>query len=146
MACEEKVKCAIIETIGEFFSKYSEKDADGIIEMIAPDADVQIIGAGADEWRSGLTQLKKGLARDFAQCDKLKTSFKITAVSNNGRIAWISGYLTLAVLISKKTFKTKYRLTVIFEKRKAKWLIVHLHLSEPAVLQKTGQSFATVKK
>lgn len=145
MACDEKIKSEVIEVIGDFFSKYSEKDAQGILNLIAPDSDVQIIGAGADEWRCGLTQLKKGFDRDFAQCDRLKTAFKITAVSNAGKVAWISGYLMLTVKIAKQNLKSRYRLSVILEKRKTRWYIVHLHLSEPAISQEAGKSFATSK-
>jgi len=141
MEADAKTKAEIVNTMREMWKAYARLDADGVLAFYAPDPDVVVIGSGADEVYVGPKQAKKGLKRDFAQTRSVKVRLSKVRISAAGKAAWLAANCLFTVHVAGCDIDMAGRLTAVFEKRKARWLIMQSHFAMPYAGQAAGQSF-----
>lgn len=141
MKADAKTSQEIEDVLKRYAQGYAKKDVGTLMEIMAPDEDLIFIGTGKDEWVQGSTELKKGFERDLSQAESIKVDFGDLPISAAGNVAWTSTMMTMHAEINGEILVLEGRLSVVFEKRENKWLIVQLHFSIPATEQEEGQSF-----
>ena len=141
MKADAKTEAEVMDTINKFNEAYVKKDLDSALKFLTPDPDGIFIGTGLDEKCLGLEAVKRQLKRDFAQSGDLSWDSGWHSVSAAGRVAWVTGDLTLHTKISRRKISLPMRSTAVLEKRRGKWLVVQLHNSMPYPEQKAKHSF-----
>ncbi|HEX2953679.1 MAG TPA: nuclear transport factor 2 family protein [Bacillota bacterium] len=114
-----------------WFDAYTNRDAAGLLSMVAPDDNVVFIGMDADEKKLGREGLLEGIQRDFAQADSITVELPWVSIAGSGTVAWVAADYIYNVTSKNLNVQVRGRLTLIMEKRDEKWLIVHAHFSTP---------------
>lgn len=133
----------VLDALGAVLEAYRSRDADRLVALTAPDADVVLIGTGADERRVGAAELRLQAERDWSQSDSAAFELTWTSVSAAGVVAWVAGEGVVRVLAGGQEVVLPVRLTTVFEQRGGQWLLVHMHGSFPASEQGEGESWPT---
>lgn len=139
MDVNNHIDAEIRATLDSWFHAYSNRDAESLLSMVAPDDNVVFIGTDADEKKVGREGLLEGLKRDFSQADAITVDLPWVSVSGTGTVAWVAADYIYHVITEDLKVQVKGRLTLVMEKRTDKWLIVHAHFSSPADSQ--GKAF-----
>jgi ketosteroid isomerase-like protein len=119
--------------IRQYYEAWSSANVDKPAPLYAKDADLVFYDlapmkyTGWDEYRQGVQKFFFDNMASGALTPK--DDLKIT---RKGNIAWtsVTGHLS-AKMKDGKALETDFRHTAIWEKRGAKWLIVHEHVSVP---------------
>jgi ketosteroid isomerase-like protein len=141
MKASPQTQAAVQATLRQWKDAYSQRDLDGALAVIAPDADVVGIGTGPDEWRVGPEAFKAQLERDFAQSQALSVDYEPLVVSEAGRVAWVAGRARVRARVEGQELTLAGRFTAVLEQRQDRWLLVQTHFSLPAAEQDEGRSF-----
>ncbi len=141
MKADAKTKAEIVKMVREMWKAYGRLDADGVLAFYAPDPDVVVFGSGPDEVYVGPKQAKKGLKRDFSQTRSVKARLSKVRVSAAGKVAWLAANCLFTAHVAGCDIDMSGRMTMVFEKRKGRWLIVQSHFAMPYAGQAAGQSF-----
>lgn len=141
MKASPSTQAAVQATLQQWKDAYSQRDLDGALAVIAPDADVVGIGTGPDEWRVGPEEFKAQLERDFAQSEALSVDYEPLVVSEAGPVAWVAGRATVQARVEGRELTLTGRFTAVLEQRQDRWLLMQTHFSLPAADQAEGRSF-----
>jgi ketosteroid isomerase-like protein len=141
MQASPQTQAAVQATLQQWKDAYSQRDLDGALAVIAPDADVVGIGTGPDEWRVGPEAFKAQLERDFAQSEALSVHYEPLVVSEAGSVAWVAGRARVRARVEGQELTLAGRFTAVLEQRAGRWLLVQTHFSLPAAQQAEGRSF-----
>jgi ketosteroid isomerase-like protein len=141
MQASPQTQAAVQATLQQWKDAYSQRDLDGALAVIAPDADVVGIGTGPDEWRVGPEAFKAQLERDFAQSEALSVDYEPLVVSEAGSVAWVAGRARVRARVEGQELTLAGRFTAVLEQRAGRWLLVQTHFSLPAAQQAEGRSF-----
>jgi uncharacterized protein (TIGR02246 family) len=141
MQASPQTQAAVQATLQQWKDAYSRRDVDGVLAVMAPDADVVGIGTGPDEWRVGAEAFKAQLARDFAQSEALSVDYEPLVVSEAGPVAWVAGRARVRVRVEGQELTLAGRFTAVLEQRGDRWLLMQTHFSLPAAEQAEGRSF-----
>lgn len=141
MKADSRTEGEVKTILHSFTNAYRNRDMKGLLECIAPDADMVMYGTGADEKCIGPEQIRTQIERDWAQSESAAILFDWTSISAMNQVAWgaVDGAFKFKAGGEDGTIPA--RVTFILEKRESKWLIVHAHFSTPAAAQKKGHSF-----
>src|SRR6478672_1914543 len=90
MKADAATEKAVLATMHEFLEAYRRRDADHLMTLAAPDADVILIGTGADERRVGSAEIRAQAERDWSQSDSAMFDFNWNSVSAAGSVAWVA--------------------------------------------------------
>lgn len=141
MRADQQTESAVLGVLREFTGAYERGDVDGVMQYIAPDADVVLIGTGADEMRIGPEQARAQIQRDVDQTDSIALHMHDPLVSAAGDVAWVTGDVAFEGSAGGQTFTIPGRMTAVFENRGGSWLLVNSHFSAPMAGQQEGDSF-----
>ena len=122
---------------------FTGEDAEGLLGLFGDDKDTMLIGSGIDEKRIGKSQIRAQLKRDWAQADVISAQFKVGGVSARENVAWTFGGLIIKARVKSKTIERCGRFTMVFEKKKGRWVIMQSHFSLPVSNQSAGSSWAS---
>ena len=141
MNAEPAVQTAVKAILNDLAASYSNRDIKRLLAGFAPDLDVVMFGTGADERRTGLTEIRTQAERDWSQTDASAFSFGEIAVSAVGSVAWAAADCVFQVEAGGQRMTLPGRFTGVLEKRGDKWLVAQAHFSLPAMEQDEGQAF-----
>lgn len=101
------------------------------MSLIAPDDDSFLYATEADEKRIGLEEIKLQLERNWSQTEALSFEYNWISISAAGAVAWAAIDVIFRSKVKGHNMIFPCRVTMVFEKRCDKWLIVHGHFSYP---------------
>jgi uncharacterized protein (TIGR02246 family) len=129
-ADDAQTEAALLEILESFCSGFAARDADGVMQLFAQDADVVMVTSeesllrGPDEIRAFLERYARGT-----------TTYSWTwyrrDVSAAGAVGWLLAEGTETAAAEGREQKHPYRMTVVCEKRDDRWLLLQIHGSSP---------------
>ena len=127
---DAQTEAALLEILDRFCSRFAARDADGVIQLFAPDADVVMVTSeewllrGPDELRAFLHRYARGTTRYSWTWDRRD-------VSAAGAVGWLLAEGTETAAAEAREEKHPYRMSMVCEKRDGRWLLLQVHGSSP---------------
>jgi len=127
---DAQTESELIEILESFCSAFAHRDADVVMRLFAPDADLVVVTSeepllrGPDELRSFVERYIKGpttYSWEWNRCD----------VSVAGSVAWLLAEGTETAATGDSRQEHPYRMTMVSERREGHWLLMHVHGSSP---------------
>jgi uncharacterized protein (TIGR02246 family) len=125
-----QTEAALLEILGSFCSAFAARNADGVMRLFAPDADVVMVTSeesllrGPDEIWAFLQRYVRGRATYLWTWNRRD-------VSASGAVGWLLAEGTETVAADGREEEHPYRMSVVCEKRDGRWLLVQIHGSSP---------------
>lgn len=143
MKANEQTEAAVLAVVNKFNESYAQRDMNGLLALLAPDADLVLFGTGADEKRIGQDEVKFQAERDWSQSEALAFEPGWHSVSAAGSVAWVAAEGMGQGRVEGQEISFPLRWTLVLEQRADTWLIVQAHFSLPAAEQEEGESIPT---
>ena len=121
---------ALVKLLESFCSAFEAKDAEGVMQLFAPDADVAVVTSeesllrGPQEFKAFLQGYVQSLTADSWAWDHYD-------VSMAGVVAWLLAEGTETASTQGSEQKYPYRMSTVCEKRDDRWLLMQIHGSSP---------------
>jgi len=138
---DAKTESEIKQVLQKWADTYRNRDIEGAMSLYVPEADVVMVGSGADEIRFGAEAIKAQYERDWAQSEAGSFKLKSPMISKVGSVALVFTEATVTARIGGRDTDFPMRVTGALENRGGKWLFSQIHASMPAGGQAEGQSF-----
>ena len=132
MKADAPTEAAVLAAFEAFQQASGQQDLERLLALFAPDADLVLIGTGADELAVGVAEVKKLYEREVAH--GLPTSWEVvwSSVSAAGSVAWMAMHGVMHIGAAGQESHVPLRITAVLEQRGGKWLVVQGHTSMPA--------------
>lgn len=130
MFLSEKTREAVVRTMYAYAAAYNQKDAEGVMELMAPE--IVAIGTGQDEWVEGRDQMRSGIERDFARFESLSIEYGDLSIAADGIIAWVAAPFEFTAIAGGAMQALGGRLTAVLMNTWDGWRFVQMHFSLPA--------------
>jgi uncharacterized protein (TIGR02246 family) len=140
MRADAQTQAAIECVLDRFADAYAKRNVDDILTLFAPEADVALIGTGADERRLGHSEIRRQVERNLDQAETVHWNWMWDTVSRTGPVAWVTADAMIRV-IDGQDINMPVRLTAVMEEVDGSWRIAQMHISMAALNQEEGQSF-----
>jgi uncharacterized protein (TIGR02246 family) len=127
---DAQTESALLEILQRFCSRFTAGDAEGVMELFAPDADVVVVTSadlilrGPDKMRAFLDRYAQGTTRYSWTWDRRD-------VSAAGAVGWLLAEGTETAASEDGEERHPYRMSLVCEKRDGRWLLVQGHGSSP---------------
>jgi ketosteroid isomerase-like protein len=141
MKADSRTEAEVQAALRELAEAYRGRTLERALACFASDADVVMYGTGADEKRVGLREIRAQVERDWEQTESTVLTYEWVSVSAVDRLAWAAVDGRFQIRAGGEAMTLPARITVVFENREGKWLIVQAHFSVPAASQDEGSSF-----
>jgi uncharacterized protein (TIGR02246 family) len=127
---DARTEAALVDVLESFCSGVAARNADGVMQLFAPDADVVMVTSEESLLR-GPDEIRAFLRRYALGTTTYSWTWNRRDVSAAGAVGWLlaEGQETTAAEGSEE--KHPYRMSVVCEKRGARWLLVQIHGSSP---------------
>ena len=124
-------RTAIKAGIDAWISAVESKDNALLPRVVAQDADLVWIGAGAGEWLAGYEALEQAMQAQNAALDDIhiEVSAETIHVSAEADMAWATNQWIFNARMGDQALALPLRCTWVLEKRQGRWVIVHFHKS-----------------
>ena len=129
----------MLHRLRALFRTYKERDLDGLIELLAPDAESVVLGLGPDvghSWwdddASGREVTRALLELGWSGSESASIELNWHKVSVVGQVAWVSARVT----VRRRPGRSQGwpgRLTAVLEFRNQQWLFQQVHVSLPKI-------------
>jgi uncharacterized protein (TIGR02246 family) len=122
-------EAALREILERFCSGFAARDADAVMQLLAPDADMVMVTSeesllrGPDEIAAILDRYGEGTTTYSRSWDRLD-------VSAAGALGWLLAESTETAAADGEK-KHSYRMSMVCEKRDGRWFLVQVHGSSP---------------
>jgi uncharacterized protein (TIGR02246 family) len=125
-----ETEAALLEMLERFCSGFAARDAEGVMQLFVPDADIVMVTSeesllrGPDEVRAFLQRYVHGPATyswTWDRCD----------VFAAGGVGWLLAEGTETAVTEDGEEKHPYRMSMVCEKRDGRWLLLQVHGSSP---------------
>jgi len=113
----------------------ASRDVHRVLGLFATDADVVFLGFEEGEKVIGYNELEDFVRRLFSST-AISFEWKWHLVSMEGSVAWVVAEGLYHAKTADQHVSGPYRLTMVLVKREDKWLIMHLHDSQPVIAHK----------
>jgi len=126
LAAEEQ---AIRSLLDDYVTAKEQEDMELYARVLAHDSEMVNIAPGANAYFVGWDSLKKAVEAEFAMVTgtKINTRDLKIIVQRDGKIAWATARWDWQANVDNQPMQLSGRVTFIFEKREAGWIIVHFH-------------------
>jgi uncharacterized protein (TIGR02246 family) len=130
MKADAHTEAALVKILKSFCSAFEAQDAEGIMQLFAPDADVIVVTSeesllrGPDELKAFIQAYVQGPTTYSWAWDRYD-------VSVAGVVAWLLAEGTETTATQDSEEKHPYRMSMVCEKRDDHWLLVQVHGSSP---------------
>ena len=127
---DASTEAAMREILERFCSGFAARDADAVMRLFAPDADVVMVTSeeallrGPDEVAGFLQRYRDGKTTYSWRWDRLD-------VSAAGSVGWLLAEGTETAAAEDREEKHPYRMSMVCENRDGRWLLVQVHGSSP---------------
>lgn len=124
-------RMAIKAGIDAWINAVELRDNSLLPQVVAQDADLVWIGAGADDWLVGFEALESAMQAQNAALDEIhiQVSEETIHISPEEETAWATNQWVFNGKIGGQPMVMNLRCTWILEKRQDRWVIVHFHKS-----------------
>ena len=131
MRADAQTEAALLEILESFCSGFAARDADGVMQLFAQDADVVMVTSEESLLR-GPDEIKAFLQRYVRGTTTYSWTWDRRDVSAAGAVGWLlaEGTETAAAAEGREE-KHPYRMSVVCEKRDGRWLLLQIHGSSP---------------
>ncbi len=133
LKADAKTETELLDVLKRFSQAFSKRDAGGIIELFASDADTVFLGS-SEGMVIGRVELKGLLERIFAH-SFASWDLGFWSVSMKDSVAWVTADTVMHARVKGVDITRPYRITAVFEKRGEKWLLMQYHGSEQVKYQ-----------
>lgn len=130
MKADRQTEAALLEFLDRFCSRFAAGDAEGLMQLVAPDADVAIVTSGEPLLR-GPDELTAFLRRYAQGASRYSWAWDVVTVSAAGAVGWLLAEGTETVAMDEGEEQHPYRMSMVCEKRDGRWLLVQGHGSSP---------------
>jgi uncharacterized protein (TIGR02246 family) len=133
---------ALLEILERFCSGFAARDADGVIQLFAPDADVVMVTSEESLLR-GLGEVRAFLRRYTQGTIRYSWTWDNRDVSAAGAVGWLLAEGTETAAGEEREERHPYRMSMVCEKRDGRWLLVQVQwLLSPSELapRRPGQT------
>jgi uncharacterized protein (TIGR02246 family) len=130
MKADAQTEATLVKILNNFCSAFEAKDAEGVMQLFAPDAGVVVVTSeesllrGPDEFKAFLQAYIHSLTR-------YSWAWERYDVSMAGVAAWLLAEGTETASTQGSEQKYPYRMSIACEKRNDRWLLVQVHGSSP---------------
>jgi ketosteroid isomerase-like protein len=130
VTADAQTETGLLELLERFCCRFAARDADGVMELFARDADVVMITSeeallrGPDEVSAFLRRYMQGPTTYSWTWDRC-------GVSAAGTVGWLLAEGTENVAHGDREEKHPYRMSMVCEKRDGRWLLLQVHGSSP---------------
>ena len=130
MRADPETEAALLDILERFCSGFAARDADAVLQLFAPDADIVMVTSeepllrGPDEVRAFLQRYARGTTTYSWVWDR-------GDVSAAGGVAWLLAEGQEAAAAEDHEEKHAYRMSMVCEKRDDRWLLLQVHGSSP---------------
>lgn len=131
MRADGQTEAEVLSVLERFKNAVAGRDLPGVLGLFAEDADVFLMGSESGETALGPFQLKLFFKPVFARPYVFIFEWKSYSISNAGPVAWASIDALVHMKGEGHDATGPYRITVVLEKRKNRWLLMQYHGSEP---------------
>ena len=128
MQADAQTREEVLLALGEFRAAVADRRIEGVLHLIAPDADATVIGSSLGEIARGPLGIRAFLERLFDQPQSISWEWDDVSVSCSGDVAWL--WLEGALVLDGRSERA-YRITGVLERRSGRWLWTLFHGSEP---------------
>ena len=128
MQADAETREEVLLTLGEFRAAVAQKRIEGVLALMAPDADATLIGSSLGEIARGPIELRRFLEDLFATPGTLSWEWDDVSISCAGDAAWL--WLEGALVLDGVSTRA-YRISAVLERRSGRWLVTLFHGSEP---------------
>lgn len=133
-------ECIGIDRILDTYSVlYGQRDLAGLISLVEPD--FQGFGTGPDEVVMSAEELRRAVARDFAQAEVSTIAFTDRYCTVEGTAAWVMGACRFDFRSGETEGIIVARFTAVLRKNEGVWRFAQLHYSMPCSEQAEGSSW-----
>ena len=117
--------------IGDFLQHrldaLSNKDMNALMDTLAPDDDVLMIGNSHDERWVGREQIKEVFAKQISEFESETSKLIWRSIGYKGDIAWFSGAVLVNMQTKDGSAELKLNWSGVMEKRDGKWMLLQSH-------------------
>ena len=130
MRADPPTEAALLDILERFCSGFAARDADGVLQLFAPDADIVMVTSeepllrGPDEVRAFLQRYTGGTTTYSWTWDR-------GDVSAAEGVAWLLAEGEETAAAEDHEEKHPYRMSMVCEKRDGRWLLLQVHGSSP---------------
>ena len=130
MRADQPTEAALLEILDRFCSSFAAHDANGIIHLFAPDADVVMV-TSEEALLRGPGEIAVFVRRYAAGKTTYSWEWEQRAASRAGSVGWLLAEGTETATHDGHEEKHPYRMSMVCEQREGRWLLVQVHGSSP---------------
>ena len=127
---DPQTEAALEEILERFCSGFAARDADAVMQLFAPDADVGMVTSekpfSADPTRQ--RPFSAGTPGELPRTPGVGTAATRSAA---GAVGWLLAEGTETAATGNREEKHPYRMSMVCEKRAGRWLLIQVHGSSP---------------
>jgi uncharacterized protein (TIGR02246 family) len=127
---DPQTEAALRDILERFCAGFAARDADAVIQLFAPDADVVMVTSEEPLLR-GPDHVAAFLQRYVEGTTTYSWSWDRRDVSTAGAVGWLLAEGTETAAAEDHEEKHLYRMTMVCEKRDGRWLLIQVHGSSP---------------
>ena len=125
-----ETEAALLEILERFCSAFSARDAEGVMQLFAPDADIVMVTSEESLLR-GTEEVGAFLHRYARGTTTYSWTWDRHDVSAAGAVGWLLAEGAETAAAEGRQEKHPYRMSAVCEKRDGRWLLVQIHGSSP---------------
>ena len=130
MRADPPTEAALLDILERFCSGFAARDADGVAQLFAPDADVVMVTSEEPLLR-GPAKVTAILRRYAKGSTTYSWTWDRRDVSAAGGAGWLLAEGVETAAAEDHEEKHPYRMSMVCEKRDGRWLLVQVHGSSP---------------
>lgn len=130
LKADPQTEAAALALLQRFCSGFAARDAEALVDLFAPDADVVAVSSeeallrGPNELRAFFQRYARGPTTYWWTWDRHD-------VSAAGAVAWLLAEGTETAAREGREEHHPYRMTIVCERRRGRWLLLQVHGSSP---------------
>lgn len=132
---------AILETLEDYATAYCDKDVPRLMSLFDDEAEITVIGTGADELCSSRDQIDALFQRNFAEATANRFEWQWRHVTLSGDTAVVAASLIIHLDSANGALSVPLRWTVALVNRNGRWRWLHRHASAAAGGQQAGTAY-----
>jgi len=135
MKADAATEKAVMKIVQDLNDGCASRDVQRVLDLFATDADVVYLGFEEGEKAIGHNELEDFTRRLFSSM-AISFEWRWHLVSMEGSVAWVVAEGLFHAKTADQDVSGPYRVTMVLVKRGDKWLIMHLHDSQPVIARK----------
>ncbi len=130
MRADPSTEAALLDILERFCSSFAARDADGVVQLFAPDADVVMVTSEEPLLR-GPAEVTAFLRRYAQGTTTYSWTWDRREVSAAGAVGWLLAEGAETAAAEDHEERHPYRMSMVCENRDGRWLLVQVHGSSP---------------